>query len=76
MNAYGGVDLKLHTFLTLALDEGEWSASRAGPFTPGYPLDRRMGRPQSWSGHGIKHDIFVCFKYLCMPHIKCGFDFK
>jgi hypothetical protein len=30
MKTYGRVD----AFLTLALDEGEWSASRTGRFTP------------------------------------------
>jgi hypothetical protein len=42
--------------LTSALDEGEWSASRPGRFTPRestwHPLDRRLGGPQSRSGRG------------------------
>jgi hypothetical protein len=43
------------SFLTSALDGGEWSASRSCRFTPQeksprYPLDRRLGRPQSRSG--------------------------
>jgi hypothetical protein len=43
--------------LTSALDGGEWSASRPGRFTlqgksPWYPLDRRLGGPQSRSGGG------------------------
>jgi hypothetical protein len=37
--------------LTLALGGGEWSASHPGRFTPRespwYPLDRRLGGPQS-----------------------------
>jgi len=38
--------------LTSALDGREWSASRPGRFTPRekhpwYPLDRRLGGPQS-----------------------------
>jgi hypothetical protein len=35
MKAYGVVDVQIHIFLTLALAEGEWSASRPGRFTPG-----------------------------------------
>jgi hypothetical protein len=30
-----GVEVYLHLFLTLALDGGEWSASRYGRFTRG-----------------------------------------
>jgi len=29
------VDVQLHTFLTLALDGGEWSVSHPSHFTPG-----------------------------------------
>jgi hypothetical protein len=35
MKAYGGVDVKIHIFLTSALAGGEWSASRPGRFTSG-----------------------------------------
>jgi hypothetical protein len=43
--------------LTSVLDGCEWSASRPGRFThrknsPWYPLDRRLGGPQSQSGRG------------------------
>jgi hypothetical protein len=34
MKAYGGVDAQILIFLTSALVEGEWSASRPGSFTP------------------------------------------
>jgi hypothetical protein len=34
MKAYWGVEVKVHAFMTLALDGGEWSASRPGRFTP------------------------------------------
>jgi hypothetical protein len=49
------VEVKLHAFLTLALDGGgQLYASAALP--PGkdqwYPLDRRLGGPQRWSEHG------------------------
>jgi hypothetical protein len=33
MKAYGGVDVWLHAFLTSALNEAEWSASRLGHLT-------------------------------------------
>jgi hypothetical protein len=35
MKVYGEVDVHIHIFLTLALDGGEWSASRPSRFTPG-----------------------------------------
>jgi hypothetical protein len=35
MKAYGGVDVYIHIFLTLALAGGEWSASRPGERAPG-----------------------------------------
>jgi hypothetical protein len=40
MKAYGGVDVQIHIFLTLALPWGERSASRTGHFTPGTHLIR------------------------------------
>jgi hypothetical protein len=35
---YGGADVYIHIFLTLALVGGEWSASRPCCFTPGKEL--------------------------------------
>jgi hypothetical protein len=50
-----GKMLHTSTFLTLTLDVGEWSALHTGHFTLlqriHYPLNRRQGGPQSWSGH-------------------------
>jgi hypothetical protein len=48
-----------YSFLTSALDGGEWSASRSGRSLPRgkdpqYPLYRRLGGPQSRSGHMSK----------------------
>jgi hypothetical protein len=45
-----------YSFMTSALDGGEWSVSLPGrALPPGegppYPLDRRLGGPQSRSGH-------------------------
>jgi hypothetical protein len=45
-----------YSFLTSALNGGEWSASRPGrALAPGkdprYPLDKRLVGPQSGSGH-------------------------
>jgi hypothetical protein len=45
-----------YTFLTSVLDGVTWSAFRPGHALPlgndpQYPLDRRLGGPQSWSGH-------------------------
>jgi len=34
LNAYGGMDVLLQTFLISALDGGEWSTSRSGRFNP------------------------------------------
>jgi hypothetical protein len=55
MKTYGGVDVQTHNFLTSALIEGEWSASRHGRFTAlgkslRYLLDRRLGGPQRQCG--------------------------
>jgi hypothetical protein len=33
MKTYGGVDVQIHVFVTLALVGGEWSASRSCRFT-------------------------------------------
>jgi hypothetical protein len=61
MKMYGGVDVYIHIFLTSSLVGGEWSASCLGHCTPGksswYPLDRRLGGPQSRSGRHGKEKI-------------------
>jgi hypothetical protein len=52
----GGVDVWLQAFLISALGWDEWSASSPGCFalrvSPRYPLDRRLGGPQSRSERG------------------------
>jgi hypothetical protein len=57
-------------FLTSALDGDEWSVSRPGRFTreekaPQYPLDMRLGEPQSLSGrYGVAKNL------LPLPEIE------
>jgi hypothetical protein len=45
MEAYGGVDIEIHMFLTSALFGGEWTASHPGYFTPeeGSPIIHQIG---------------------------------
>jgi len=51
-----GAEVEHHAFLTLALEESEWSTSCPSHFTPEekpqYPFDRRLERSQSQCGHG------------------------
>jgi hypothetical protein len=59
MKMYEEMKVYLFAFLTSALDGGVWKASHPSHFTPGgkspwYPLDRRLGGLQNWSGHGGK----------------------
>jgi hypothetical protein len=57
IKTYRGVEARLHSFLTSAVDGDEWSASRPGRFDPGkeprYPFNRRLGGPHSWTGHNV-----------------------
>ena len=52
MKAYGGEDLWLHIFLTLALDGGKLSTSLTGRFIPvkrsRHTLNRRLGGPRDY----------------------------
>jgi hypothetical protein len=46
------VEERLHAFLTMALDGGEWPATRSGCLAPGkwqYPLQEKLGRSYSRS---------------------------
>jgi hypothetical protein len=54
---YGGVEVWFHAFLTSALNGDQKSASRPDRFTPGYPLYRRLGEPQSQSGRGREETL-------------------
>jgi hypothetical protein len=61
MKTNWGVEVQLYTVLTSAIDGGQLSASRAGHVTPGvhrYPLDRRLGGPQSLSDAIAKRKKF------------------
>jgi hypothetical protein len=58
MKAYGGSGCIDPLFSTSTLVRGEWSASRLCRFTPvgnvpQYPLDRRLGRPESRYGRSL-----------------------
>jgi len=50
----GEVKAELHSFLTLAMDGGEWLTWRLGHLVPGkeprYPMNRGLGGPQSRPG--------------------------
>ena len=59
MKHVGGAEVQLHSFVTSALDKGEWSNSRPDRFTPEkelrYPLNTRLGGPRSRSGRYGEH---------------------
>ena len=44
MKAYRGEEVKRHSFLRSALDEGEWSTSRPNRLTPGKKFGSQMNR--------------------------------
>jgi len=57
MKTYGEVDEQLHAFLTSALDTCGAVSFMLRPLyprgkSPWYPLDRRLGGRQGWSGGG------------------------
>jgi len=57
MKRYWGTEVKPHAFLTSALDKRRVNTFTPRPLYPGgrnpwYPLDRRLGGPQSRSGRG------------------------
>jgi hypothetical protein len=72
MKMYGGVEIKLHAFITLALDEDEWSGM-LWPFylwgkSPWYVLNGRLNRPQSQCGHGSTETNHYCCQGLKPGH--------
>jgi len=54
MKACRGSRGQLHPLLTSSLDGGEWTTLCTRCLNPGkeprYPLNRKLGGPQSWSG--------------------------
>jgi len=57
MNVFGQVEVQLHTFLTIALDRGEWSALCPSYFNPRERTlitHRRVSEPQNRAGYGGK----------------------
>jgi hypothetical protein len=57
-----GVQVYTHLFLTLVLQEDEWSTSGTSYYTTvkelWYPLNKRLGGPQCQSGHFEKEKNF------------------
>ena len=45
------VEVQLQLFLTLTLVAAEWSSLNPANLPPWYLLNKRLGGPQSWSGH-------------------------
>jgi hypothetical protein len=69
MKAYGGVDVKIHIFLTSALGGGEWSASRHCRFSPG---ERAPGTPlrEGWVGPRAGLDDVEKRKFLTLTGLE------
>jgi hypothetical protein len=69
MKAYGGVDVKIHVFLTSALVAGEWSASLSARFIPG---ERTSGAHWigGWVGPRTGPDDAEKRKFLTLPGLE------
>jgi hypothetical protein len=69
MKTYGGVDVYTDAFLTSALVQGEWSASRPGRFTPGEraPGTHWIG---GWVGPRASLDDVERWKFLPPPGLE------
>jgi hypothetical protein len=63
MKVHGETEVQFHSFLTLALDGGEWSTSRHGQLKPAterrYPLNNRLDGIQSPSGCFGETNVFL-----------------
>jgi hypothetical protein len=69
MKAYGGVEVQIHIFLTLALASDEWSASRPGHFSPG---ERASGTYWigGWVNTRVGLDDVEKRKFLTIPGLE------
>jgi hypothetical protein len=72
MKAYGGVALYIHVFLTSALVEGDWSASRPGRFNSG---ERAPRAPSTYRIGGLVEprtglDDVEKRKFLTLPGLE------
>jgi hypothetical protein len=69
MKTYGGVDVKIHVFLTLALVGGEWSASRPNRFAP---VERAPGTHWigCWGDPRVGLDDAEKRKFLTLPGLE------
>jgi hypothetical protein len=69
MKGYGGVDVEIHVFLTLALAGSEWLASRPYRFTPGEraPGNHWIG---GWVGPRDGLDDVEKRKFLNLPGLE------
>jgi hypothetical protein len=64
MKVYGGMDVQIHIFLTLALVGGEWSASHPGCITPG---ERAPGT--HWIGGWVPEPVWTTWRREnCWPY--------
>jgi hypothetical protein len=69
MKTYGGVEVQIHIFLTLALDGGELSTPRSGCFTPGEraPVTHWIG---DWVGPRAGLDEVEKRKFMTLPGLE------
>ena len=71
----GNADVQNHSFLTPALNEGEWSASRSGFFTTGekpVPVYRKLVGPQSRSRRCGEKEILPLTRIFCFILTHCS----
>jgi hypothetical protein len=70
MNAYEGVDVEIHTFLTSTLSGGERSASRPDRFISGERPPPRTHWIGGWVGRRVSLDNVEKRKFLTLPGLK------